>query len=133
MDHMLSGPAPQAHQTNESRSIGNARPGYCAVCECRLRGNSGRLIEDPSDMGASRQSWLLCNACFTAVSQQLLVHSPRSAYRVRIAMGVVATNRGPSFRREELNERLFAYLLPVTITAVVFIHIVVFFLIAIIH
>jgi hypothetical protein len=133
MDHMLSGGAPHIDSYNESRSIERPRQGRCAICECRLRRDKANLLVDAEELGTERQFWYLCYPCFAAVEEVVAHSTTRSAFRVRIAVGIVAADRSPSIRHEDMAERLFSYLLPATIASVVVIHIVVFLLIAMIH
>jgi hypothetical protein len=73
-------------------------PLRCAICAHRL-GSAICYLEETGDVPPPRQSWMLCTACNDAVKQQMAevpVHSP---IRLRVAIGVVSTERTPAARR----------------------------------
>lgn len=70
----------------------------CSICERRL-GRSIVFLEETGDVPEPRQSWVLCQACADAVREQMK-HAPVSGpLRLRVAVGVVSTDRTPAARR----------------------------------
>src|SRR5438270_2815241 len=70
----------------------------CAICTRRL-GRSLFFIEETGDVSEPRQSWVLCSDCNAAVHDRLEQSSVRSAMRLRVAIGLVASERTPQARR----------------------------------
>ncbi len=67
---------------------------HCSICQCSIWRRPIILRErfgDPAD----RRSWVLCAACHVALLRELRRSPVRSAMRVRIAMGIVASERSP--------------------------------------
>lgn len=50
-------------------------------------------------MPLPRQEWVLCQACNDAVKQQMSQAPVHSPIRLRVAVGLVATERTPAARR----------------------------------
>lgn len=55
-------------------------------------------------MPEPRQSWALCDECNSAVREQVRLSPVRSDLRLRVAVGLVATERTPSARRARFGE-----------------------------
>lgn len=70
----------------------------CAICARRL-GNAICYLEETGDVPPPRQSWMLCTTCNDAVKQQMALAPVRSPIRLRVAIGMVATERTPAARR----------------------------------
>ena len=70
----------------------------CDICRRRL-GTTVSYLEETGDVPEPRQSWVLCEACDAAVHEQMNLTPIRSPLRLRVAVGVVATERTPEARR----------------------------------
>lgn len=66
----------------------------CAVCTCRIWFSPLRVTE-PEDAPEPRQTWTLCKPCFQALLAEMRRSPVRSPLRIRIAMGLVASERWP--------------------------------------
>jgi hypothetical protein len=75
----------------------------CGICSRRL-GSSVYFVEETGDVPEPRGSWVLCRACNDAVHEQLEASPVRSPLRLRIAVGLVATDRTPAARRARFGE-----------------------------
>ncbi len=78
-------------------------PTRCAICRRRL-GNSIYFLEETGAVPEPRQSWALCDSCNGAVREQLRQSPLRSDLRLRVAIGLVATERAPAARRAHFGE-----------------------------
>lgn len=78
-------------------------PTRCAICQRRL-GNSIHFLEETGAAPEPRQSWALCDACNDAVREQIRISPVRSDLRLRVAVGLVATERTPSARRARFGQ-----------------------------
>ena len=72
-------------------------------------------------MPEPRGSWALCERCNEAVHLQMEQSSVRSALRLRIAVGLVASEHTPEARRAKFGQlsddswgKVFLWLLPIT-------------------
>ncbi|HKW23288.1 MAG TPA: hypothetical protein VJO13_18030 [Ktedonobacterales bacterium] len=91
MNHLRLG-TPSIESAEQSGAL------RCAICARRL-GSAICYLEETGDVPPPRQSWMLCTACNDAVKQQMAevpIHSP---IRLRVAIGVVSTERSPAARR----------------------------------
>ncbi|MFI5271619.1 MAG: hypothetical protein ACHQ4H_01130 [Ktedonobacterales bacterium] len=132
MDHQLSsrsayGDALEA--AGDKASTGRLR---CSICERRL-GTSVIFIEETGDVPEPRGSWTLCAACNDAVHEELERSPVQSPLRLRVAVGLVASERTPQARREHFGQmtdeswgRMFLWLLPI----VMLIHLAIIVIIA---
>jgi hypothetical protein len=75
----------------------------CAICEQQL-GSTLNYLEETGDVPEPRQSWLLCRVCDEAVHQQRERSPLRSPLRLRVAVGLVATERTPAARRARFGQ-----------------------------
>ncbi len=91
----------QIHPTGTSGE--RAEELRCAICERRL-GTTLTYVEETGDVPEPRQSWLLCRACDDAVHQQLDRSPLRTPLRLRVAVGLVATERTPAARRARFGQ-----------------------------
>lgn len=70
----------------------------CNICARRL-GKAIFYLEETGDVPLPRQSWMICAACNDAVKHQMAIAPVQSPIRLRVAVGVVATERTPAARR----------------------------------
>lgn len=75
----------------------------CAICRKRLR-HSIHFLEETGDVPGPRQSWALCDACNGAVREQMRQSPMRGNLRLRVAIGLVATERTPAARRARFGQ-----------------------------
>ena len=76
--------------------------GHCDVCGELLR-PAAYYLEEEADLPDPRQSWTLCPVCTEAVRRRLEQAPLQSLHRVRVAVGLVASERAaPATLRERL-------------------------------
>lgn len=92
----------------------------CDICRRRL-GQTICYAEETGDVPEPRRSWVLCGECNDAVHVQMERSPVRSALRLRVAVGLVATERTPEARRGRMGmltddgwAKLFLWLFPIT-------------------
>ncbi|HEX8997356.1 MAG TPA: hypothetical protein VF812_15115 [Ktedonobacterales bacterium] len=78
-------------------------PTRCSICRRRL-GRSIHFLDETGAVPEPRQSWALCDECNSAVREQVRLSPVRSDLRLRVAVGLVATERTPSARRARFGE-----------------------------
>jgi hypothetical protein len=78
-------------------------PTRCAICQRRL-GRSIHFLEETGAVPEPRQSWALCDSCNGAVREQMRLSPMRGDLRLRVAIGLVATERTPSARRARFGQ-----------------------------
>lgn len=76
----------------------------CSICERRLENRAFFLTEDDGAPDP-RQSWLLCAPCNEAVRTELARSTLHPPLRTRVAVGLVASQRGPANRPHWWQER----------------------------
>lgn len=112
--------------------------GHCDVCGQQLRPRAFYLEED-TDLPDPRQSWTICSVCEEEIRRRLAQAPLQTAHRVRVAVGLVASERAgtgalrarvPTPDGDELADRRMERLL-ITFFLVCFaVHALVFILIA---
>lgn len=94
-------------KVSDERSAARAEleqaPTRCAICQHRL-GRSIHFLEETGDVPEPRQSWALCDTCNDAVREQMRLSPMRGSLRLRVAIGLVATERTPAARRARFGE-----------------------------
>jgi len=78
-------------------------PTRCSICQRRL-GKTVHYLDETGDVPEPRQSWALCETCNAAVREQLAASALRSPVRLRVAIGLVATERTPAARRSHFGQ-----------------------------
>lgn len=100
----------------------SARGADCAICARHLRWTVYR-VEEPEALSEQPQSWTLCQSCHEAVVRQLRQQTVRNHYQLRVAIGLVASEREPGSAREtSLEERLWEWIFPATLLITMAIH-----------
>ena len=84
-------------------SVAAHAPTRCSICQRRL-GRTLHFLDETGDVPEPRMSWALCDACNTAVREQMTQSSVRGALRLRVAIGLVATERTPAARRARIGQ-----------------------------
>lgn len=95
------GVAPGPLLADEATPRGAAQ--HCAICEKRL-GNELYWLEETGDVSGPRQSWVLCKTCKDAVREQMARAPVRTPLKLRVAVGIVATERTPAARRANVGQ-----------------------------
>ena len=77
----------------------------CSVCTRYIWFNPIRL-EEPVGVPEPRLSWTLCKPCAQALHIEMERSPVRSPLRLRIAIGMIASERWPMAYRDRLQERI---------------------------
>lgn len=101
-------------------AIGRDRQIRCDICTRRV-GKNICFVEETGDVPEPRGSWTLCAECNNAVHEELRHSLVRGGTRLRVAVGMVATERTPQARRANFGQmsdrawfRLFFWLFLIT-------------------
>lgn len=110
-----------------------SRAQYCSVCTHRIWFGAADIVE-PEGVPAPRLSWVLCKACYQILQIEMSRSPVRSPLRLRIAMGMVATERWPhaySTRvREYINDRRWIVFMAAAFIIAMVLHLLIIVLIA---
>ncbi len=66
----------------------------CSICNGRIWWHPLRIVE-PDGVPEPRLNWTLCKPCYRALLEQMRISPVRSPLRLRIAIGIVASERWP--------------------------------------
>ncbi len=66
----------------------------CSVCHERLRSDAVPITE-PEGVPEPRRTWVLCRDCYQALVIEMRRSPVRTPVRLRVAMGIVASERWP--------------------------------------
>lgn len=103
MDHFLHARSAQAAPEDAGTPNVRTETLRCDICERRL-GATISYLEETGDVPGPRQSWVLCTECSDAVHAQMERTPIRSPLRLRVAVGVVSTERTPTARRVRIGQ-----------------------------
>lgn len=103
MDQIPHARSAQAAPEDAGTSTKSADAIRCDICQRRL-GSTISYLEETGDVPGSRQSWVLCQECSDAVHEQVEQSPVRSSLRLRVAVGIVSTERTPTARRVRLGQ-----------------------------
>ena len=78
----------------EARRIRRRVITRCSICNSRIWGRPLRIME-PEGVPEPRLTWALCKPCYNSLLNEMRVSPVRSPLRLRIAMGIVASDRWP--------------------------------------
>ncbi len=67
---------------------------HCSICNGRIWMRPLRIIE-PEGVPEPRLSWALCKPCYHALVNEMRISPVRSPLRLRVAVGIVASERWP--------------------------------------
>lgn len=83
----------------------------CAICGGRV-GTTGHFLRDAEDATSTerRTTWHLCADCYDAVGREMERASLRTRARARVAVGIVAAERGHPLRSSFWDERYWEQL-----------------------
>lgn len=93
-DIMRGGESAVTLQRDNSRRPRKRVITRCSICERRTWFNAISLIE-PEGVPDPRQQWTLCQRCHQALLVQMRLSPIRTPLRLRIAIGLVASERSP--------------------------------------
>jgi hypothetical protein len=123
--------APYTNDENKRRSR-RSTP-YCSVCTTHIWFEPVYVTE-PEDVPTPRLSWVLCKSCYQALQQEMERSPVRSPLRLRIAMGMIASERWPhaySTRvREYINDRRWIVFMAAAFIIAMIIHLALIVMIA---
>ncbi len=106
---------------------------YCSVCTSHIW-LEPVYVTEPEDGPAPRLSWVLCKSCHQALQQEMERSPVRSPLRLRIAMGMIASERWPhaySTRvREYINDRRWIVFMAAAFIIAMIIHLALIVMIA---
>ena len=88
-----SGPLVATHPEGSRRPRRRVMP-RCSVCTSRIFLHPVKIGE-PEGVPEPRLYWTLCRPCYNALLQEMRRSPVRSPLRLRIAMGMVASERWP--------------------------------------
>ena len=77
-----------------SRRVKRRTNEHCSICANRIRSDAVHLME-PEEVPEPRSSWILCQECYSALLIEMRRSPVRSPLRLRIAMGLLASERWP--------------------------------------
>ena len=77
-----------------SRRVKRRTNEHCSICTNRIRYDAVHLME-PEGVPEPRRSWVLCQECYAELLIEMRRSPVRSPLRLRIAMGLVASERWP--------------------------------------
>lgn len=100
MDHQLHTGSAHAGPLDAGVPRPTSEALRCDICRKRL-GQTISYLEETGDVPEPRQSWVLCEECSTAVHEQMNDAPLRSPLRLRVAVGIVSTERTPAARRAQ--------------------------------
>lgn len=103
MDHPLHANSAQVAPEDAGTSSVPSEPLRCDICRRRL-GSTISYLEETGDVPEPRRSWVLCQECNAAVREQIESAPVRSPLRLRVAVGIVSTERTPAARRARLGQ-----------------------------
>ncbi len=95
------------------------RPAHCSICDNAVWFRPITLKE-PIGVPEPRRSWVLCNHCHHLLLIEMRRSPVRSPLRLRIALGLVASERSPQAygtTTHARDKRLFVFIAWVLITA----------------
>jgi hypothetical protein len=109
---------------------------HCSICNRRIWFDPIHVME-PEGVPEPRLSWVLCKHCYEVLLVQMRCSPVRSPLRLRIAIGLVASERWPeaySTRiREYIIDRRWVVFIAVGCIAAVIIHLIIIVMIAGLH
>jgi hypothetical protein len=87
-------PAVVVGQASNYRKAKKRTNEHCSICTSRIWFDAVHLME-PEDVPEPRHAWVLCRECYQALVVEMRRSPVRSPLRLRIAMGLVASERWP--------------------------------------
>jgi hypothetical protein len=103
MEHKLHTGSSDAGPQDAKAKRPRAETLRCDICRRRL-GSSIFFLEETGDVPEPRRSWVLCHDCSDAVHEQMSRAPIQSPMRLRVAVGLVSTERTPEARRARFGQ-----------------------------
>jgi hypothetical protein len=127
-----SGPLPATGDEN-ARKLKKRTGARCSICTRYVWFNPMQMTE-PQDAPEPRLSWTLCKQCHAAVMAEMNTSRVRSPLRLRIAMGMVASERWPlaysTRMRAYISDRRWIVFLAVGFMTAMIIHLILIVMVA---
>jgi hypothetical protein len=105
----------------------------CSICTSRIWFNPVHLME-PEGVPEPRLSWTLCRPCYRALLTELHRSPVRSPLRLRVAIGLVASERWPqaysSRMRTFVSDRRWLVFIAVGFIVAILLHLVLIVMVA---
>ena len=121
------------YSTDENKRRGRRSALYCSVCTSRIWFEPVYVTE-PEDVPAPRLYWVVCKSCHQALQQELERSPVHSSLRLRIAMGMIASERWPHAYttrvREYINDRRWIVFMAAAFLIAMIIHLALIVMIA---
>jgi hypothetical protein len=106
---------------------------HCSICTRYVWFNSMQVTE-PQDAPEPRLSWTLCKQCHAAVMAEMDASPVRSSLRLRVAMGMVASERWPlaysTRMRAYISDRRWIVFLAVGFMTAMIVHLILIVIVA---
>ncbi len=109
---------------------------HCSICNGRIWFHPLRVIE-PEGVPEPRLTWTLCKPCYHVLLEEMRVSPVRSPLRLRVAIGIVASERWPQAYttrvRMYLADRRLLVFMAVGLIVTMIIHLAILVSIAALH
>jgi hypothetical protein len=132
-DAMHGGEPAVAVQQSDTHKRKGRVARYCSVCTKRIWRGHITLVE-PEGVPEPRLSWILCTQCHQALMQEMDRSPVLSPLRLRIAIGLIASERWPhaySTRvREYINDRRWIVFMAAAFIIAMILHLMLIVMIA---
>jgi hypothetical protein len=104
MEHALGTGDAQRGDAQDARvTAARATVLRCDICQHQL-GKSIFFVEETGEVPRPRRSWVLCDECNAAVHEQVERSTVHTDIRLRVAVGIVSTDRTPAARRAHFGQ-----------------------------
>ncbi len=118
------------------RAPGGKRRTRCSICSRTAWFDAVPLME-PLGVPEPRRSWTLCQDCYRSLVDEMRKSPVRSPLRLRIAMGIVASERWPqaheTLAKAEAQDQRKLVMLAWTFIVIMLLHLTVFVLLPLVH
>jgi hypothetical protein len=120
-------------QYMEVRKRKSHTPLHCSICTNRIWFDAVD-VKEPDGVPEPRLSWVLCKACYQVLQDQMQRSPLQSPLRLRIAMGLVASERWPhaysTRMREYVNDRRWIIFMAAAFIIAMLVHLALIVIIA---
>ena len=124
---------PPANENDNTRNLKKRVAAHCSICTRYIWFNPVHMLE-PQGVPEPRLSWTLCKQCNEAVTVEMQNSPVRSPLRLRIAMGMVASERWPlaysTRMREYISDRRWIVFLAVGFMTAMIVHLILIVMVA---
>lgn len=109
---------------------------HCSICNGRIWFHPLRVIE-PEGVPEPRLTWSLCKPCYHALLNEMRISPVRSPLRLRVAIGIVASERWPQAYttrvRTYIADRRLTVFIAVGLIVIMLVHLAILVSIAALH